>query len=172
MRTVFNVVMDSQGGVVGVFYGDMLGAFKAAVELAKEIYGVAYHETPDIVLANSYPCDLDFWQSHKSQYPAQRMVRPGGTIIICTPAPEGISPVHTELLDLTAWSSQEIKAAHREGRLKNGVAAALATRLGYGERKSFGDHVLSRHPARRQGSSGAHSCRRGQRGLCFAFFFN
>ncbi len=106
MSTIFNVVMDSQGGVVGVFFGDMRSAFTAGVELARDIYGVAYHETPDIVLANSYPCDLDFWQSHKSQYPAQRMVRPGGTIIVCTPAPEGVSPVHTDLLDYTAWSSQ------------------------------------------------------------------
>ncbi|MCB2145139.1 MAG: nickel-dependent lactate racemase [Deltaproteobacteria bacterium] len=126
MHTIFNVVMDSQGGVVGVFFGDMRAAFKAGVELARKIYGVAYHETPDIVIANSYPCDLDFWQSHKAQYPAQRMVRAGGTIIVCTPAPEGVSPVHTELLDFTAWSSQEIKAAYRDGRIKNGVAAALA----------------------------------------------
>lgn len=127
MRTIFNVVMDSLGGVVGVFYGDMRGAFKAAIKVAKDIYGVPFHETPDIVLANSFPCDLDFWQSHKSLYPAQRMVRPGGTIIVCTPAPEGVSPVHTELLGFTAWSSEEIKAAYRDGRLKNGVAAALAT---------------------------------------------
>lgn len=127
MHTIFNVVMDSQGGVVGVFFGDMRAAFKAGVELATDIYGVAYRETPDIVLANSYPCDLDFWQSHKSQYPAQRMVRAGGTIIVCTPAPEGVSPVHTDLLDFTAWSSTQIKAAYREGRIKNGVAAALAT---------------------------------------------
>lgn len=127
MRTIFNVVMDSQGGVVGVFYGEMRNAFAAAIELAKEIYGVPFHETPDIVVANSYPCDLDFWQSHKSLYPAQRMVRPGGTIIVCTPAPEGVSPVHTELLDFTAWSSQKIKTAYQDGKLKNGVAAALAT---------------------------------------------
>jgi len=127
MHTIFNVVMDSQGGVVGVFFGDMRAAFKAGVELATDIYGVAYRETPDIVLANAYPCDLDFWQSHKSQYPAQRMVRAGGTIIVCTPAPEGVSPVHTDLLDFTAWSSTQIKAAYREGRIKNGVAAALAT---------------------------------------------
>ena len=126
MHTIFNVVMDSQGGVVGVFFGDMRAAFKAGVEMARDIYGVAYHETPDIVLANSYPCDLDFWQSHKAQYPAQRMVRAGGTIIVCTPAPEGVSPVHTDLLDFTAWSSQEIKTAYRDGRIKNGVAAALA----------------------------------------------
>lgn len=127
MHTIFNVVMDSQGRVVGVFFGDMRAVFKTGVEMAKDIYGVFYHETPDIVLANSYPCDLDFWQSHKSQYPAQRMVRVGGTIIVCTPAPEGVSPVHTDLLEFTAWSSKEIMAAYREGRIKNGVAAALAT---------------------------------------------
>jgi len=126
MHTIFNVVMNSQGKVVGLFYGDMRSAFKAAVELAKEIYGVVFHETPDIVLVNSHPCDLDFWQSHKSLYPAQRMVRRGGTIIICTPAPEGVSPVHTELLDFTAWPSQQIKNAYHDGRIKNGVAAALA----------------------------------------------
>ena len=127
MHTIFNVVMDSHGGVVGVFFGAMQAAFRAGVELARQIYGVAYHETPDIVVANAYPCELDFWQSHKAQYPAQRMVRQGGTIIVCTPAPEGVSPVHTELLDFTAWSSKEIKAAYRDGRLTNGVAAALAT---------------------------------------------
>jgi nickel-dependent lactate racemase len=126
MRTIFNVVMNGTGGVVGLFFGEMRAAFRAGVKLAREIYGVPYHEAPDIVLANSHPCDLDFWQSHKSLYPAQRMVKPGGTIIVCTPAPEGVSPVHTELLDFTAWPSKDIKAAYREGRLKNGVACALA----------------------------------------------
>lgn len=127
MRTILNVVMDSEGRTVGVFYGEMRGCFAAGIELAKKIYGVTYRETPDIVVANSYPCDLDFWQSHKSLYPAQRMVRPGGTIIVCTPAPEGISPVHTDLLDYTAWSSERITAAYRSGEIRNGVAAALAT---------------------------------------------
>jgi nickel-dependent lactate racemase len=127
MRTICNVVMDSEGRPVGVFYGEMRGCFAAGIELARKIYGVTYRETPDIVVANSYPCDLDFWQSHKSLYPAQRMVRPGGTIIVCTPAPEGISPVHTDLLDYTSWSSEQIKAAYRSGEIRNGVAAALAT---------------------------------------------
>ena len=126
MDTIFNAVMDDSGGVVGLFYGEMRAAFRAGVRLAREIYGVEYREVPDIVLANSHPCDLDFWQSHKSLYPAQRMVKPGGTIIVATPAPEGVSPVHRELLDFTSWSSQDIKVAYRDGRLKNGVACALA----------------------------------------------
>jgi len=126
LRTIFNAVLNDAGEVVGLFYGAMRPTFKAGVKLAREIYGVEYRKTPDIVLANSHPCDLDFWQSHKSLYPAQRMVKPGGTIIVCTPAPEGVSPVHTELLDFTAWPSKDIKAAYRDGRLTNGVACALA----------------------------------------------
>ncbi|KIX15656.1 hypothetical protein X474_03220 [Dethiosulfatarculus sandiegensis] len=126
MKTIFNVVMNSEGGVVGMFYGSMRPAFLKGVELARKIYGVPYHEEPDIVITNSYPCDLDFWQSHKSQYPAQRIVKKGGVIIICTPAPEGVSPVHTDLLNFTSWPSKEILAAYRRGELKNGVATALA----------------------------------------------
>ncbi len=126
MKTIFNVVMDTNADVAGFFSGEMRAAFLEGVKLARKIYGVHYHETPDIVLANSCPCDLDFWQSHKSQYPAQRMVKPGGTIILCTPAPEGVSPVHTELLDFTSWPSDKIKSAYRGGELKNGVASALA----------------------------------------------
>ncbi|MFW6372653.1 MAG: nickel-dependent lactate racemase [Thermodesulfobacteriota bacterium] len=126
MKTIFNVVLDMDGRPVGVYYGNMRAAFKAGVRKAREIYGVRFHEVPDIVLANSCPCDIDFWQSHKSQYPAQRMVKPGGTIIVATPAPEGVSPIHTELLDFTAWPSEEIKAAYRRGDLQNGVASALA----------------------------------------------
>jgi hypothetical protein len=54
------------------------------------------------------------------------MIKPGGTIVVCTPAPEGVSPVHNDLLQYTGWPSAEIKAAYRSGRLTNGVAAALA----------------------------------------------
>jgi nickel-dependent lactate racemase len=126
MKTIFNVVMDSTGGVAGIFYGEMRAAFREGVELARRIYGMPYHETPAVVLANAFPCEIDFWQSHKAQYPAVRMLKPGGTLIICTPAPEGISPVHKELLDFTAWPSEKIKTAYRQKEIKNGVAAALA----------------------------------------------
>ncbi|MBL6945580.1 MAG: nickel-dependent lactate racemase [Rhodospirillales bacterium] len=126
MDTIFNVVMNSDGGVVGAFYGEKRATFKGAVKLATDIYGIDYHETPDIVVANSCPCDLDFWQSHKSQYPAQRMIKKGGTIIVCTPAPEGISPVHTDLLEFTSWPAEKMEKAYRSGELKDGVATALA----------------------------------------------
>lgn len=127
LSAIINVVLTSDGDPVGVFFGHYQEAFRAAVELAKKIYGVKYTVKPDIVISNSYPCDIDFWQAHKSQYPAQMMVKQGGTIILATPCPEGISPVHTDLKTFTHFSSQQIQDKYRAGELKNGVAVALAT---------------------------------------------
>ena len=126
METIFNVVLNSNGGAVGIYFGAMRPAFKQDTRHAQSVYGVEYSEMPDIVIANSHPCDLDFWQAHKAQYSAQKMVRSGGTIVICTPAPEGVSSVHTDLFNFASWSSKRIRGAYRQGRLKNGGATALA----------------------------------------------
>jgi nickel-dependent lactate racemase len=126
MRTILNVVLNSEGFVVGIFFGEMRTAFAQGVALAKTVYGIAYHETPDIVIANSCPCDIDFWQSHKSLYPAMRMVKKSGTIIVVTPSPEGVSRVHTDLLNFTSRSSVEIERAYRRREIKSGVGTALA----------------------------------------------
>jgi nickel-dependent lactate racemase len=126
LTAILNVVLTPSGETAGVFFGHYRSAFLKGVDLAKAIYGVEYHETPDVVVSNSHPCDIDFWQAHKSQYPAQIMVKPGGTIILATPCPEGISPVHTDLVEFTRLGSREILDGYRQGRLKNGVAVALA----------------------------------------------
>lgn len=127
LSAIINVVLTPEGRPAGVFFGHYQAAFRAAVELARKIYGVKYTVRPDIVLSNSHPCDLDFWQAHKSQYPAQMMVKPGGVIILATPCPEGISPVHTDLKNFTRFGSREIQEKYRTGEIKDGVAAALAT---------------------------------------------
>lgn len=126
MRTILNVVLNSEGDVVGIFFGEMHAAFAQGVEVAKAVYGVPYRESPDIVIANSCPCDIDFWQSHKSLYPAARMVKNSGTIIIVTPAPEGVSRVHTGILKFSSRSSTDTERAYRGGEIKSGVATALA----------------------------------------------
>ena len=127
LTAIVNVVLTPEGRPAGVFFGHYQKAFLAAVELAQKIYGVKYRIKPDIVLADSHPCDLDFWQAHKSQYPAQIMVKELGIIILATPCPEGISPVHTDLKQFTRFGSQEIQQKYRGGELTNGVAVALAT---------------------------------------------
>jgi nickel-dependent lactate racemase len=126
LQAICNVVSNPQGQVVGVFFGSRAEVFSRAVELARSVYGFEYHGNPDIVVAGASPCEIDFWQSHKAMYPAQRMVKQGGTIVLCTPAPEGVSPVHTALLEYASRPSKWIDEAHSNGTIEDGVAAALA----------------------------------------------
>lgn len=126
MKTICNVVNDRRGRVAGVFFGRRAEVFLRAVVLARDVYGFEYEGVPDVVVAGAAPCELDFWQSHKALYPAQRMVKPGGTIILCTPAPEGVSPVHAAILEYAGRPSRRIEADYDEGTIEDGVAAALA----------------------------------------------
>ncbi|GHS98448.1 hypothetical protein AGMMS50276_20270 [Synergistales bacterium] len=127
LKAVLNVVLNIDGDTAGVFWGGFRSVFKRGVELCEKIYGVPYHENADIVIAGSHPCDLDFWQAHKSIYPAQKIVKKGGVIIIATPCPEGISPVHTDIADYAGRSSKALIEGYNSGQLKDGVGASLAT---------------------------------------------
>jgi len=126
LKAICNVVCNPQGLLAGVFFGSRAEVFSRAVELARCVYGFEYDGVPDVVVAGAFPCEIDFWQSHKALYPAQRMVKPGGTIVLCTPAPEGVSPVHGGILEYAGWPSKRIEEAHGNGAIEDGVAAALA----------------------------------------------
>jgi hypothetical protein len=106
MRTIFNVVMDSQGGSWGSFYGDMRSGFQGRCRT-----GHRYTEWPTTKPRTSWwPIHTPAsWISGSPTNPstlAQRMVKPGGTIIVCTPAPEGSQPGAHRPAGFYAWSSR------------------------------------------------------------------
>ncbi|MCD6518448.1 MAG: nickel-dependent lactate racemase, partial [Anaerolineae bacterium] len=125
LRMIVNVVLDRQGRVAGVFVGEPRAAFRQGVSLSRRIYGVEVPGQADIVVASSHPCDSEFWQAHKTLYPAELCVRPGGTIIVVTPCPEGVSATHPEVLEFASWPKAEIDAAIRAGKMDDLVAGAL-----------------------------------------------
>ena len=126
LTTILNTVPDRQGRVAGAFFGDVTAAFRTGVEKAMEVYAVELPEEADIVLAGSHPCDLDFWQAHKTQYPSDLAVKPGGIIIVVTPCEEGVAPTHCDITEITCHSSTVIRDMVSAGRLRDEVAAALA----------------------------------------------
>ena len=126
MSTVINTVLNRNGEVAGVFFGDVQAAFLEGVRLAKQVYAVAIPREADIVIAGSHPCDLEFWQAHKTLYPADLAVKAGGTLIIVTPCDEGVAVMHGGILELTGYSSEELRQRVAQGRIKDEVAAALA----------------------------------------------
>ncbi len=126
LNTIFNTVLNRHGEVVGAFFGDVQAAFAAGVALAREVYAVALPAEADIVVASSHPCDLEFWQAHKTLYPSDLAVKAGGIIIIVTPCYEGVAVTHAEMVEFADNSSCAIRDMVAAKKLGDEVAAALA----------------------------------------------
>lgn len=126
LKAILNTVLDSQGAVVGAVYGEPKGAFRSGVALSKRVYGVNVPQLADIVVAGSHPCDSEFWQAHKTLYAAELCVRPGGTIIVVAPCPEGVAATHPDLVHFAGRPFEEIDAAIRRGEIADLTAGALA----------------------------------------------
>jgi nickel-dependent lactate racemase len=78
------------------------------------------------ILAGSHPCDVEFWQAHKSLYSADLSVRAGGTVILCTPCPEGVSVTHQAVLNFAGLDAEQIQARIEAGDVEDVVSGALA----------------------------------------------
>ena len=126
LNTIFNTVLNRYGEVVEAFFGDVVEAFEAGVKRASQVYEIEIPEEADIVLSSSHPCDLEFWQAHKTLYPSDLAVKAGGIIIIATPCYEGIAKTHCDILDVTLHSSDQIRSMVSAKQLHDEVAAALA----------------------------------------------
>ncbi|MFP3897137.1 MAG: nickel-dependent lactate racemase [Anaerolineales bacterium] len=126
LRAILNTILDSEGRLIRAVYGDPRPAFRRGVEVSRRVYGVPVPEKTDIVIASSHPCDIEFWQAHKTLYPAQRCVREGGTIIVVTPCPEGLSVTHPEIAEYAGREMDEIDAAIHSGEIEDLTAGALA----------------------------------------------
>lgn len=126
LAAILNVVLNPAGEMIEAFYGHPIQAHRAAAVVSQQVYGIELPRQADIVIAGSHPCDIEFWQAHKSLYPADMAVREGGTIIVVTPCPEGVAVMHSDMLAYTALSPEEIMQGIDSGDIKDVVSGALA----------------------------------------------
>lgn len=91
---IINIVKNYSGGIAGIFCGDYLKAHRAGVEMAKRSFCVEMEEQADIVVASSYPADMDYWQGIKGLTAAYFAVKQGGAIILAAPCVEGMVHNH------------------------------------------------------------------------------
>lgn len=140
MHTILNTTLNAKKEVVDLFFGDLEEAFYKGVERSREIYGVKAPGKADIVVISSYPCDIEFWQAHKALYPADILVKDGGTIIVVTPCPEGVAVTHPEIFDLMKMTPEEVDKAINLGQVSDVVAASLA--IAWGNVRKRADIVI------------------------------
>jgi lactate racemase len=90
LRFVVNAVLAPDGSIHGIFAGDFRAAFRSGAEASLRLLSLPVPRS-DIVVVDSHPYDLDFWQACKAISVAELVVRRGGLIVLVTPCPEGLS---------------------------------------------------------------------------------
>ncbi len=125
LKFILNEVPAADSKIAGAFAGDPIKAHRSACDFAAGLYVVKVQKA-DIVIADSYPADIDFWQSLKALYSAHFAVKKGGTLIFITPCPEGVSSQHPEIIQIGYKTGYEqIKNLVTDGKLSRVVAANL-----------------------------------------------
>ncbi len=142
LSMIVNTVMNSDGTLARVVAGDPVKAHREGVKTAQKIYTSTVDETPDIVVVNAYPGNLDLWQSTKALTAGTLLVKPGGDVILVTPAPEGIPSSHPLLSELGDLSSDAVWAMIEKGEIEDEVAASVHITMSFCKEKAS-VHIVS-----------------------------
>jgi len=103
----FDTVVNAAKDIHALFGGEVEAQQKAAIEVLKNVYGVAVPALADVTIASSYPLETNFVQSGKAIVAADAVTKPGGTIVLVSACADGPGPMIYETLS-TRPSEQEV----------------------------------------------------------------
>jgi len=88
---IINVVTNDAGKLVSVMAGDVVEAWRKAVDVSASMFEVPFDKQVDVCVtcASGYPRDINVYQAQKGLDHADRITRPGGTIIIAAECEKG-----------------------------------------------------------------------------------
>lgn len=98
LHYIVNTVLDENMELYAVTAGHYIQAQRKAVSFAREIYGIALSQRPDVVLSSAYPIYMDFWQCGKAAYGPASVLPQGGDLLLLAACSEGVGP-HPKILD-------------------------------------------------------------------------
>lgn len=130
LRFIVNAICGPEGKLIGIVAGDMIQAHLKGCELAREVFGVRVPEQADIVIADSFPKDIELWQAAKALYAADLMVKPGGVVILVSPCVEGVSRAHPLILEHGYTTEEQTICEVDSGELTNLSVASHCLRVG------------------------------------------
>lgn len=116
INLIVNVILDGQGRIARAVAGHYLKVHRKGVEIAREICEVPVRGPADLVVASpgGFPKDINLYQAQKGLAHVTRIVKEGGTIILCAECREGAG-------------DDRFVEAMREGRTVEGVLANFAS---------------------------------------------
>jgi nickel-dependent lactate racemase len=128
---IVNCGMDLNQRIAFVVAGDLEQAHRHGCARAMDLHAVNIPQLADIVVADSYPFDIEFWQANKALDQAGLAVRPGGVVILVTPCHEGFSATHPEILDFGYPPLPQIKHLVHTGKIKSKVVGVHMAQVGH-----------------------------------------
>jgi lactate racemase len=124
LTAVLNVILDSGCRIRKAVFGHPIDAHRIGARFSLKAHSAAIPEPADIVIADSYPFDIEFWQANKALGHASLAVRDGGVIILVSPCSEGLSASHEDdILGIGYRTSNEIRELVARGGLDHLVVA-------------------------------------------------
>ncbi len=127
---IVNVILNAENKIIGAVAGDMVTAHRAGCEIALKVFGVEIPHEFDIVIADSFPFDIEFWQANKALDTAGEVVKKGGVIILVSPCYEGFSRTHSEILEFGYLPIETIKNLIKSGKIKHKVVGVHMIQAG------------------------------------------
>lgn len=122
LNLIVNTVLNREDKVSRIVVGHPIEAFREGVKTAERICCSKVAGYADIVVVSSYPADIDYWQAIKPLVYAHMAVKQGGTLILITPCPERISPVHQIFKGRAALGYHENLEAIEKGEIDDIIA--------------------------------------------------
>jgi nickel-dependent lactate racemase len=130
LKFIVNTIHDVTGKICRCVCGDPVEAFRSGCKTAVDMYGAPVPAPADIVLADSYPGDVELWQAGKAIYAAGLALKPNGILILVSPCPEGVCRSHQELAEIGYMPFAEIEAKVKQGQIEDLTLASHIAEVG------------------------------------------
>jgi nickel-dependent lactate racemase len=129
LHFIVNVVLTLAGDLYACVAGHAVAAHRAGVRHARAVYAAAAPRRFPVVVADCAPYDVDLWQSIKGAWAGAQLVEPGGTLVLVTAAPEGVS--NYPLVPVYAGQApDELRNAIVRGTVEDAMQAATGVMWG------------------------------------------
>lgn len=117
LKFIVNTIKNYRDEVIDIVAGDFVAAHRQGALISRAAFSTPIPAPADIVIASSFPADLDFWQAGKGVTAAYFAVKPGGVIIFASPCTEGLAHNHPRFADWLRLSYRDIVTTARTAPL-------------------------------------------------------
>ncbi|MEL7565210.1 MAG: nickel-dependent lactate racemase [Dehalobacterium sp.] len=124
---VVNVVLNHKKMLHQCIAGDFMAVHRAGVNIAERIVKVKVSQPADVVIASpgGYPKDINVYQAQKGLASAERIVKPGGVIILAAECSQGMGDDLFNDAIVKYHTPEEIVASFAEEKFKMGAHKAF-----------------------------------------------